>query len=132
MLSKFFAKTYTAALVHPLPTPKTLSISETLSKEDNPEGGLHVPSQSFLDYITSLEDSFVKNFSVYTNSKAVGGQLLRSLETITITFKHCSSFPIQYMLKHFLRMHIHYAIKFANRSFESSKKSRKYSKVTHL
>ena len=35
-------------------------------KEDNASGGLHMPSQCFLKYILHLEDSFVKNFSVYT------------------------------------------------------------------
>ncbi|CAB4030985.1 Hypothetical predicted protein, partial [Paramuricea clavata] len=41
-------------------------------KEDNSSGGLHMPPQCFLDYILRLEDSFVKNFSVYTKSTTVG------------------------------------------------------------
>ena len=45
-----------------------------------------MPSQCFLDYILRLEDSFVKNFSVYTKSTTVGGKLLKTLNGIPITF----------------------------------------------
>ena len=67
-----------------------------------------MPSQCFLDYILRLEDSFVKNFSVYTKSTTVGGKLLKTLNGIPITFQHCPTFPVEYMLKLFLRMRIYY------------------------
>jgi hypothetical protein len=54
-------------------------------KEDNASGGLHMPSQCFLDCILRLEDSFVKNFSVYTKSTTVGGKLLKTLNGIPIS-----------------------------------------------
>jgi hypothetical protein len=76
--------------------------------------------QRFLDYILHLEDSFMKNFSVYTKSTTVGG-----------IFQHCPTFPVEYMLKLFLRMHIYYTMKFGNRNFASKKESRKYIKPTY-
>jgi hypothetical protein len=102
-------------------------------KEDNASGGLHMPSHCFLDYILRLEDSFVKNFSVYTKSTTVGGKLLKTLNGIPVTFQHCLTFTVEYTLKLFLTVHIYYTIKFANRNFASKEKSRKYIKVlTHL
>ena len=44
--------------------------------------------QYLLEYILHLQDSFVKNFSVYTKSTTV-------------------TFPVEYMMKLFLRMHMH-------------------------
>jgi hypothetical protein len=52
----------------------------------NISGGLHM--QYLLDYILHLEDNFVKNFSVYTKSTTV-------------------TFPVEYMMQLFLRMHIY-------------------------
>jgi hypothetical protein len=72
-------------------------------KEDNASGGLHMPSQCFLDYILCLEDSFVKHFSVYTKSTTVGGKLLKTLNGIPITFQYCPTFPVEYILKLFLK-----------------------------
>ena len=102
-------------------------------KDDN-SSRLQMPSQCFLDYILRLEDSFVKHFSVYTKSTKVGDDLLKIFKSMPVNFQQCPAFPMEYMLKLFLRMRIYYTIKFANRDFASTpkKKSRKYIKVSHL
>ena len=35
-------------------------------------GGLHVPSMSFLDFVTKMEDAFVAYFSVFSKSSCIG------------------------------------------------------------
>ena len=82
-------------------------------KEEN-SSGLQMPSQCFLDYILRLEDRFVNNFSVYTKSTKVGDDLLKIFQSTPVNFQQCRAFPMEYMLKLFLRMRIYYTIKFAN------------------
>ena len=96
-------------------------------------GGLHVPSASFLKYIVELEAIFVKNFSIFTKSSSVGGDILKLLKTEPAPFQYCDKFPLDYLQKLFLRMRIYYSLKFANRDLRTTKrKDRKYLKVSHL
>ena len=98
-------------------------------------GGLHVPSVSFLEFVTKMEDVFVANFSVFSKSSCVGKHLLAKLENVAVSFQMCENFPLDYLRKLFLRMRIYYCLKFANRDFSSTKskrKNRKYIKVAHL
>ncbi|CAB3981577.1 Transposable element P transposase [Paramuricea clavata] len=104
--------------------------------ESTQSQGLILPSQHFLDFVLHLEDVFVQQFSAYNRSKLVGANLLKSLQSVSITFHSCPEFPMDYMLKLFLRMHIYYTIKFENRRLatptKKGRKSRKYIKVSHL
>ena len=101
-------------------------------KESN-FGGLNIPSTCYLEYITKLEDAFVKSFSVTTRNTNVGINILKVIERIPVPFHTCAEFPLAYLQKLFVRMRIYYSIKFANREFSSTKKkSRKYLKVKHL
>jgi len=99
-------------------------------------GGLIAPSAPYLQYIKNLEDLFVKDFSMFTKHNAIGKTILSKLQGVAVPFTHCTEFPLQYLLKLFLRMRIYYTIKFANREFSASKKkkkkSKKYIKVAHL
>ncbi len=98
-------------------------------------GGLHVPSMSFFEFITKMEDVFVANFSVFSKSSYVGKHLLAKLENVAVSFQMCENFPIDYLRKLFLRMRIYYCLKFTNCDFASPKskrKNRKYIKVAHL
>ena len=38
-------------------------------------GGLHVPSMSFLDFVTKMEDAFVANFSFFSKSSCIGKRI---------------------------------------------------------
>jgi hypothetical protein len=100
-------------------------------------GGLHVPSMSFLDFVTKMEDAFVANFSVFSKSSCIGKHLLAKLENVAVSFQMCENFPLDYLRKLFLRMRIYYCLKFANCDLsatksKSKKKNKKYIKVTHL
>jgi hypothetical protein len=97
-------------------------------------GGLHVPSASFLEYVIQLEAIFFKNFSIYTKSSSVGGDILKLLKREPVPFQYCEEFPLEYLQKLFLRMRIYYSLKFANRDLRTTKnkKDRKYLKVSHL
>ena len=96
-------------------------------------GGLHSPSSNYLEYIIKLEDTFIEKFSVHTKIAGVGQSILDNIKSIPIKFECCTRFPIEYMQKLFVRTHIYYANKFANRNFaKTKKKDRKYIKVAHL
>ena len=96
-------------------------------------GGLHAPTNDFLDYIMKLEDVFFENFSIYTKSLTVGKDILMLLNKIPLPFKCCDEFPLEFIRKLFLRLRIYYSLKFANRELSSTKKkNRKYLKVAHL
>ena len=92
-------------------------------KEEN-SSGLQMPSQCLLDYILHLEDRFVNHFSVYTKSTKVGDDLLKIFKSTPVNFQQCPAFPMEYMLKLFLRMRIYYTIKFVNRNFASTSKKK--------
>ena len=96
-------------------------------------GGLLNPTAHFLQYVEVLEDTFVIKFSIYTKSDGIGKSILLKLEQMSAPFHCCEKFPKVFMLKLFLPMRIYYALKFANREFnQTKKKNRKYIKVTHL
>ena len=95
--------------------------------------GLNVPSSCYLEYIIKLKDAFVKSFSVTTKNSNVGANILKVIERIPVPFHVCAQFPLAYLQKLFVRMHIYYSIKFANRQCAyTKKKSCKYIKVKHL
>ena len=109
---------------------KLLCLFKSYSQEGF--GGLNVPSSCYLEYIMHLEDHFVKHCTVTTKLQKVGESILKILKSTPVPFQSCPEFPLEFLLKLFLRMRIYYSIKFANREFSSNKKSRKYIKVTHL
>jgi hypothetical protein len=99
-----------------------------------------VSSASFLEYVVQLEAIFFKNFSIYTKSSSVGGDILKLLKREPVSFQYCEEFLLEYVLENeniwklFLRMRIYYSLKFANRDFRTTKKKkgRKYLNVSHL
>ena len=98
---------------------------------NKPFGGLLCPSSFFVSYICKLEDKFVAEFSKRFHKPGIGNSLLQHLEKFTFT--ECKEFPSVYLLKIFIRMRIHYMLKFGNRELKSeNRKNRKYFKVTHL
>ena len=106
---------------------------KAFDQAENTFGGLHAPTNCFLEYIMKLEDAFFKNFSIYTKSLTVGKDILLLLNQIPLPFKCCDEFPQEFMQKLFLRLRIYYSLKFANRELSSTKKkNRKYLKVAHL
>jgi hypothetical protein len=104
------------------------AFSETTEK---PFGGLLCPNKQFLEYITEIEATFVQQFEQNISMIDVGKYLLSILPQFNAI--QCPCFPSTYLLKLFIRMHIHYALKFGNRELCSTKKrNRKFLKVSHL
>ena len=98
---------------------------------EKPFGGLINPSDKFVNYITGLEATFVIEFENNVSKLQIGKYLLSKLPKYSLS--ECAHFPSAYLLKLFVRMRIHYALKFGNRQLRSAKKkNRKYLKVTHL
>jgi hypothetical protein len=99
--------------------------------KDKPFGGLLNPTKTFVDYVASTEAKFIDAFTSNVDKLEVGNYLLSILPKFTIA--QCAHFPSTYLLKLFVRMCIHYALKFGNRELRSAKKkNRKYLKVSHL
>ena len=98
---------------------------------EKPFGGLITPSNKFVNYITFLEATFVIEFENNVSKLQIGKYLLSKLPKYSLS--EWSHFPSAYLLKLFVRMRIHYALKFGNTQIRSAKKkNRKYLKVTHL
>ena len=92
-------------------------------------GGLLALAAPYLQYIKNLEDLFVKDFTMFTKHNAIGETILSKLQDVPVPFTHCTEFPLQYLLKLFLRMRIYYTIKFANREFSARKRNKEKSKL---
>ena len=56
-------------------------------------GGLHAPTNCYLNYITHLEDVFVQHFSIYTKSTHIGDTILKLLKQVPTTSQCCPEFP---------------------------------------
>ena len=101
--------------------------------EKNPSGqtgGLITPSDNFVSYITGLEATFVVEFENNVSKQEIGKYLLSKLPKFSLL--ECPHFPSVFLLRLFIRMRIHYALKFGNRVLRSAKKkNRKYLKVAH-
>ena len=99
--------------------------------KEKPFGGLISPSNVFVDYVLDLEAKFVSAFEKNVSKIGIGDYLLSNLPKFASV--GCPSFPSLYLLKLFVRMRTHYALKFGNRELYSTKrKNRKYLKVSHL
>lgn len=94
-------------------------------------GNLKVQSDSFYDYVKNLETIFINNFEQNLNQKP-GGTIYDLLK------KHpfpapCPCFPLEYLLKLFVRFRIFSTIKFNNREFRQGKKLiNHYIKLKHV
>lgn len=98
--------------------------------KEKPFGGLITPSDKFVSYITGLEATFVVEFENNVSRLPIG-KYLSKLSKYSLL--ECVHFPSVYLLRLFVRMRIHYALKFGNRVLRfAKKKNRKYLKVTHL
>ena len=102
-----------------------------LFKEYDDKERLITPAAMFVDYVANIETIFVNEFKSNTSKVGIGKYLLSILPQFTIS--QCSCFPSVYLLKLFIKMRIHYALKFGNRELQSGKKkNKKYLKVSHL
>jgi hypothetical protein len=108
-----------------------LCLFKAYDETEKPFGGLVSPLDTFVDCVLDLEAQFVLEFENNVSKLGVGNHLLSKLPKFTLL--GCPDFPSLYLLRLFIRMCIHYVLKFGNRELCSAKtKNRKYLKVSHL
>ena len=95
-------------------------------------GSLTVPQDNFVSYVSTIDIKFVKEFNNGVQRSRIGYHLVSSLPKFS-DLPLCQQFPQRYLLELFVKMRLHYALKFGNRELLSKrKKSRKYIKIQHL
>lgn len=96
-------------------------------------GGLTVPQDMFVQHVTQMEDIFINEFNKSIHRKNIGSYLCAQMPALPKTYLKCQNFPVTYMIKLFVKMRLHYALKFGNQELTAkNRKSRKYIKVQHL
>lgn len=89
--------------------------TEKYGRKDGTFGKLMMPAKSFVEYISSLEQILMQNIRSVAIGK-IGSHLFNLLQIVP--FQHpCPNFPLEYLLKLFIRMRTFYIIKYANRNF---------------
>lgn len=96
-----------------------------------------MPAKSFVEFVSSLEEVLMKNIKSVATGK-IGSQLFNLLRGVP--FQHpCPDFPLDYLLKLFIRMRTFYIVKYANRNFrmdalniKKTNKNRKLDILKHV
>jgi hypothetical protein len=103
------------------------------NENKGPFGSLVVPTTSFVQYITNIEQEFIGEFSNSMTTSGVGKHIADVLPEFTGS--NCAEFPGNYLVRLFVRMRIYYVVKFKTRELaqkKGDKKNRKYFKIAHL
>lgn len=81
------------------------------SNEENVFGNLNIPSDNFCEYIHKLEEIFKKgkNFEINCYKKNFGAYLYQLAQEIFFE-PPCPDFPLEFLIKLFLRMRIYYTL----------------------
>ena len=95
--------------------------------------GLLPVSESFFAYVTHCESRFSVVFDSFCHERGIMNRIVRELLNVPVPV-HCNKFPKLKFLQMFVRIRIHYKVKFFNQSMiaEKKKKSRKLAKLQHL
>ena len=94
--------------------------------------GLTLPKETFVKHISLMESKFVEVVNSSIERKNIGSYLCSQLPKLQGDGQ-CPNFPATYLTRLFVKMRLHYALKFGNRELTSKKKKcRKYIKVQHL
>lgn len=97
--------------------------------EENPFGNMCSPSEDFIDYLLNLETKFLKIFQTSATDPGIGIKILNVLKEVNHNFLYsCEHFPIEYLLKLFIRVRIYYSLKFFNKQMAETK-ARKCTKL---
>jgi len=135
-LQKHPCETCTNALTNNvLDSPdKLFTYFKSFDETDSTFGKLTVPADDLIKYITGIDAKLVETFEGIMTINGIGKYLVSNLPKFYL--QECSHFPSEYLLKLFVKMRIHYILKFGNRQLlipqKNGKKNRKYFKVTHL
>ena len=95
-------------------------------------GSLTVPQDIFVSYISRMDMKFVEEFNNGIQKLRIGYHLMSSLPKLSHV-PLCEQFPQNYLRELFVKMRLHYALKYGNRELAPRKrKSRKCIKIQHL
>ena len=104
-----------------------------------PDGaGLVTPSECTVAFLNQCEATFMSCFDDVMYMGNVGQRISRIVEAKTVTKLPVGSncdFVVRLMIRGYVRMRIHYAVKYLNRELSNrprQKRSRKYLKLSHL
>ena len=132
-LKKHECNTCASSLINPTldSTDKLFCYFKGYESPTKTYGGLTVPNDAFIEYVTKIENKMVNGFSEVMCNEGVSKALARQLSLFVV--QQCHEFPSKYLLMLFVRVRIYYILKFGNRELSSGKKkNRKYFKVQHL
>ena len=97
-------------------------------------GGLIVPQDEFVEYITEIESRIVDEFSSCSQRSKIAEHLIGKLPMFSVS--ECPYFPSMYLIEFFVKMRLHYILKFNNQELRArqkgKRKNRKYIKIQHL
>mgnify|MGYP002803931165 FL=1 len=92
---------------------KLLCHFKAYDERKGPFGSLIAPTGHFVQYINNIEQIFVKEFDNSMTKIGVGQLVVNALPEYNVP--ECTAFPSKYLVKLFVRMRIHYLVKFRNR-----------------
>ena len=97
-------------------------------------GGLTVPQDEFVQYVTKVENKIVDELGSCFQRSKIAEHLIAKLPKFIVP--ECSYFPSMYLIELFVKMRLHYILKFNNQELSARKtgkrKNRKYIKIQHL
>ena len=79
------------------------------------DGALLVPSINFTMYMSRCENLFLAYFKENKHLPGIGEKIVKILEKVNKPVE-CQQFPQTYLLRLFVRVRIHYVLRFENRS----------------
>lgn len=97
-------------------------------------GGLTVPHDEFIQYVTKIESKVVDELNSCIQRPKLAEHIIAKLPMLCVS--ECSYFPSMYLIELFVKMRLHYILKFNNQELSARKtgkrKNRKYIKIQHL
>ena len=108
--------------------------SRPMKQADNHlEDLLCLMDDGLIQYILKAEQIFIEAFPTLISKPGIAKQLVSMIPQFPV--KECKQFPSQFLVELFVRMRLHYILKFGNRDIIQGKKkgkNKKYFKVSHL
>lgn len=96
-------------------------------------GSLIAPPINFVDYIENLEKIFQNIFKSNSTKQGVGVLIFDNLKAMSHSFiLSCKNFPIEFLLKLFVRIRIYFTLKFQNNNFKNVQNKRKLQNLQHV
>jgi hypothetical protein len=106
-LKKHVCNTCASSLINPTldSTDKLFCYFKGYESPTKTYGGLTVPNDAFIEYVTKIENKMVNGFSEVMCNEGVSKALARQLSLFVV--QPCHEFPSKYLLMLFVRMRIY-------------------------